>query len=72
MKEIDRRIHQRSAKEFGLKFMDGSKNKSKEEVEELKRISELQEQVQALSKERDDLQAEVDRKQEERDALQKI
>lgn len=65
MKEIDRRIHQRSAKEFGLKFMDGSKGKSNEEVEDLKRMSDLQEQLQVLSKVRDDLQEDIDRMQQE-------
>lgn len=55
IKEIDSRIHQRSAKEFGLKFMDGSKGKSNEEVEDLKRRSALREEIDRLQEERDAL-----------------
>lgn len=65
MKKINKAIHQRSVKEFGLKFMDGSKGKSNEEVEDLKRMSDLQEQLQVLSKVRDDLQEDIDRMQQE-------
>lgn len=62
MVKLNNQIHEMSLNDYGVKFMDGSKRKSKDSVEALKRSSErleLEAEVKALKDVRDVLKGEI-------------
>lgn len=62
MIKLNNAIHEMTLNDYGVKFMDGSKRKSKDSVEALKRSSErleLEAEVKALKSERNALKDEI-------------